>query len=207
MSLKAFFVKPTTMLTFSIFVIVFLFLLWASFAQLDQISRASGQIIAKSKTQIIQSANDGVIENVYVHEGMKVKQGDLLAMLVKRRAQAAYDESRSKVAALRATLSRLQAETYGREIQFPDEIKDYQEFIANQKDLFCRRQHAINEEISTLEKTLSLTQQELSLSEPLLANGDIGKSEVIRLERQVSELRGQITKVRNKYLSAPKFSL
>ena len=199
MSLKTF-ARPTTILTLSIFAILFIFILWASFAHLDQISRASGQIIAKSKTQVIQSANDGVIEDIYVHEGMKVKQGDLLAMLVKRRAQAAHDESLSKVAALKATLARLQAETYGRDLKFPHDIEIYQEFVSNQRDLFRRRQNAINEEIATLQDSLSLVQQELALVKPLLKNGDIGKSEVIRLERQVSELKGQIAKVRNKYL-------
>jgi HlyD family type I secretion membrane fusion protein len=105
----------------------------------------------------------------------------------------------SEVAALKASLARLQAETYAKELVFPADIGEYPEFIENQRDLFRRRKHAIEEEITALRESLRLAQQELALARPLLSNGDIGKSEVIRLERQVAELKGQITKVRNKY--------
>lgn len=52
-----------------VFIIVAALGVWASLSELDQIARAQGQVIATSRTQVIQSANDGVIESLLVVEG------------------------------------------------------------------------------------------------------------------------------------------
>ena len=85
--------------------------LWASVGKIDQVTRAQGQVIAAERTQIIQSPDGGVLTKLHVKEGDFVKTGQLLATLQKERAQAAVSDARAKVAALRITLVRLQAET------------------------------------------------------------------------------------------------
>ena len=60
--------------TWSFFILLIPFLLWSYFAKLEQISRANGQVIAVSKKQAIQSANDGVVKDIYVKEGQLVKK-------------------------------------------------------------------------------------------------------------------------------------
>lgn len=173
--------------------------IWAAYAELDQIARAQGQVIATARTQVIQSANDGVIEAILVREGEQVKKGQLLARLDRSQAEAAWRDSLGKVAALKATLARLQAEVFNRPLQFPDEVKAYPAFVQNQSELFHRRQAALKAEIAALEESLALVREELALSEKLLATGDIGQAEVIRLKKQVADLKGQITNRRNKY--------
>ncbi len=192
-SKKIYLIPIVSLLAFCILI------LWASVANLDQLSRASGQIIAQSRTQIIQSANDGVVEKVHKQEGTRVSKGELLASLVKSQADAAYKDSLSKVAALKAALVRLRAEVYGKQPEFGSELAQYPEFVSNQKQLFERRQKALKEEVSALDENLRLAKQELSISEPLLAYGDIGKSDIIKLKRQISEINGQISKAKNKY--------
>jgi len=44
-----------------------------------------------------------------------------------------------------------------------------------------------------------LAQKELSMTEPLLKSGDVSLTDVLRLQRQVAELKSQITNRRNKY--------
>lgn len=172
---------------------------WASVSELDQIARAQGQVIASARTQVIQSAIDGVIEGVQVQEGQRVKKGDLLVRLDRSQAVAARQDSLGKVAALKAALIRLQAEVFNRPLQFPADVRAYPEFVANQSELFRRRQDALHAEIGALEESLQLVRQELTLSEKLAATGDIGQAEVIRLQKQVADLKGQITNRRNKY--------
>lgn len=186
-------------LPFSMLLMIVVFIVWASKTSIDQIARATGQVIALSRTQVIQSANDGVIEKVYVTEGQKVKKGELLVLLVKSQADAAYKDSLAKVSALKATLARLHAEVYNKPLSFPPEVARYPEFIANQTELFHRRQTAMREEVSAMQESLKLAQEELTLNEPLLVKGDIGKSDVIKLQRQIADLKGQISKVKNKY--------
>ncbi|MBN2721825.1 MAG: HlyD family efflux transporter periplasmic adaptor subunit [Campylobacterales bacterium] len=192
-------VNPLWIIFGSLFILIVPFLIWASWATLDQISHAPGQVIATAKTQEIQAATDGVVEKIFVKEGQHVKKGEKLVVLEKEKAQAAYYDSKAKVAALKATLARLQAEVYDKPLVFPEDVKGYPEFISNQTELFKRRQQALNDETSALKESLSLAQEELSNNLPLLESGDIGSSEIIRLKRQVADLKGQISNKRNKY--------
>ncbi len=172
---------------------------WAGYAQLDQIARAPGQVIASARTQVVQSANDGVIEALLVREGERVSKGQILARLDRSQAGAARQDSLGKVAALKAALIRLQAEVFNRPLRFPADVRAYPAFVQNQTELFQRRQGAILAEVAALEESLRLAREELTLSESLLATGDIGRAEIIRLQKQVADLNGQITNRRNKY--------
>lgn len=172
---------------------------WADQAELDQIARAPGQVIASARTQVVQSANDGVIETLRVREGDRVKRGQVLARLDRGQAGAARQDSLGKVAALKATLIRLQAEVFNRPLQFPADVRAHPAFVQNQTELFVRRQEAFHAEIAALEESLRLIREELTLSENLIITGDIGQTEVIRLQKQVADLEGQITNRRNKY--------
>jgi len=176
------------------------FLVWSSYARIDQISHARGQVIAIAKTQQIQAAIDGVIEKIYVHEGDKIKRGQDLVLLERSQAEAAHEDSEAKVAALKATLARLEAEVYGKPLKFDENLKkEYPDFFENQSALFQRRQQALNDEIKALEESLTLAKEELDLNLPLLKRGDIGATEIIRLKRQIADLKGKITNTRNKY--------
>ena len=176
------------------------FLLWASVAEIDQITRAGGQVIASARNQVIQSQDGGVIEEIFVKEGDRVKRGQLLLRFDKTKAEAAYQESASKAAGLQAEFARLSAEVFGGKPDFPPELKKYPEFRANQMILFNKRQTALNEEISALQQSLSLANSELAMNLPLLKRGDVSKSDILRLQRQVADIQSDITNRRNKYL-------
>ena len=192
-------IDPLWIIFGSLGIVIVPFFIWASYARIDQISHARGQVIAAAKTQEIQSAIDGVVENIFVREGDHVKKDDHLIVLEKSQAQAAYEDSKAKVAALKATLGRLKAEVYEKPLVFDDSLKEYPEFVENQKALFQRRQRALNDDITALNESLALAKEELSLNLPLLKSGDIGATEIIRLKRQIADLKGKISNTRNKY--------
>lgn len=175
------------------------FLAWASYSNIDQISHAQGKVIATAKTQEIQSTIDGVVEQIFVTEGQHVKKGDPLIILDKSQAEAAYENSSSKVAALKANLARLRAEVFGTVLIFDESLNKYPEFIANQRALFERKQKALNDDLSALNESLKLSQDELKLNLPLLEYGDIGSLEIIKIKRQISEIKGKIASAKNKY--------
>lgn len=175
------------------------FLLWASLAEIDQVTRASGQVIASSRNQVIQSQEGGVIAEIFVKEGDHVKRDQLLFSFDKTKTEAAYQESATKEAALEAAFSRLQAEVFGGSPNFPPSLKDYPEFRTNQQILFNRRQTALNEEIAALKRSLELANAELEMNLPLLQEGDVSRSDIMRLQRQVADIQSYITNRRNKY--------
>ena len=78
--------------------------IWASQSELDQLVRATGQVIPDARTQVIQAADGGVLFELRVQEGQAVKAGETLAVLEKERAQAGFKETVARVASLRAIL-------------------------------------------------------------------------------------------------------
>jgi adhesin transport system membrane fusion protein len=66
--------------------------------------------------------------------------------------------------------------------------------------LFNKRQSAVRDEIAALEKSRKLITEELEMNMPLLKTGDVSRADILRLQRQVADIEGQITNRRNKYL-------
>lgn len=173
---------------------------WASLAEIDQVTRAEARVIASSRTQVIQSPDGGVIAELLVREGDLVKPGQVLARLDATKTQAAFQEFNAKSAALRAQVSRLRAEMFATEPKFDADLKSqFAGFVENQLALYRRRHAAVVEEVAGYEKGLALVKRELEMNEPLLRTGDVSLTEVLKLQRQVIELQGQITNRRNKY--------
>lgn len=172
---------------------------WASVSEISQVTHAQAQVIASERTQSVQSADGGVITRVHVKEGGHVKKGEVLVTLQKERAKAAVEDSSGKVAALRITVARLQAEVYGKPFVIPADVKAYTEFVSNQKNLYLKRKIAIEQDVAALNDMLALAHQELTMNQKLEATGDVSVSDVLRLKRQVAEIKAQITNKNNKY--------
>ncbi len=179
--------------------VVGLFMTWAYYAEIDQITRAQGQIIPSSRTQIIQAPDGGVIEKLLVREGAEVDRGELLVRFDRTKAEASYREAEFKVAGLSATVARLRSEVFGGEPIFKPETLLFPEFRQNQTDLLRKRRESLESEIRAIERMKVLAQRELDMTKPLLKTGDVSMAEVLRLERLVAEQEGQITNRTNKY--------
>ena len=201
------FLNPLVIIFGTLFILLVPFLMWSKDAYLEQISHATGSVIASAKTQSIQTAIDGVITEVLVHEGEQVRKDQELVLLNKQQNQAAFEAINGKVAALKAALIRLKSEVYGVALKFPDELKDYSEFVSTQTELYHRRKKALNDDIFALNESLSLTQSELNLNLPLLKTGDIGATEIIKLKKQIADMKGQITNKQNRYFQEAQVEL
>lgn len=172
---------------------------WAYHGRIDQVTRAPAQIIAEGRTQLIQSSDGGVLTQVHVKEGDTVKAGQLLATLQKERAAAAVSDSNAKVAALRITLARLHAEVYNTPLKFDNSLLAYADYIRNQTDLYNKRQTAFKDDVSALENILKLAEDELRINSQLEASGDVSRAEILRLQRNVADIKAQLANRRNKY--------
>jgi len=196
--------NPLILIFGSLFIAIIPFLIWSNYAYIDQKSTTKGNVIASQKTQKIQSAIDGVIDEIKVKEGQLVNSDNILVTLEKKQNKAALDGIQAKVASLRVKLFRLKAEVYGNKLRFPKDFVDeeYQEFIDTQKKLFSLRQKAIADEVQSFDNSLKLKKEELKLNKPLVQSGDIGRMKLINIEKEISELQGQILNAKNKYFQA-----
>jgi len=174
-------------------------LLWAAIAELDEITRAPGAVVVSSKNQVIQTQDGGMISEIFVREGDSVKLGQPLMELDSTRPQAAYREAHSRLAALAAAIDRLNAELLDRPLQFSKTAKAFPEITRNQAGLYNKRRSALSDEIASIELVLRLAEQELEMIAPLLSTGDVSRTDVLRAERQVADLKAQILNRRNRY--------
>lgn len=178
-----------------------LFFLWATFFKIDQVVHAQGQVIASSRTQVVQAADGGVLVDMKVQEGDEVKAGEIIAVLEKDRALASFTESQGKVMALRMNVARLQAEVADQSISFDPSIqKNYPTLYETQINLYKQRTKAIEDQLTVLKDNVQLAQQELNMNLPLEKMGDISKADILRLKRTVNEARNQYASTKNKYL-------
>lgn len=182
-----------------IIIALVILVIWASVAQVNQVTRAPAQVIVSSRTQLVQSVDGGTVTQIHVREGDKVTTGQLLVTLEKARASAAVSDSQAKVAALRITLARLEAEVYGKPLKFEPDLQSYPEYIRNQTHLYNNRQKALNDDLTSLGGILKLANEELRINQALEQSGDVSRAEVLRLQRTVADVTAQIVNKRNKY--------
>ena len=121
-------------------------------------------------------------------------------MLDPVRIQAAVEESRAKVASYRTIKSRVEAELFDRPLVFAEDVQSFPEFVANQRQLYSRRRTAQAADIGTLRNMQAIARRELEMNMPLLEFGDVSRSEIMRLQRSVADIEGQIANRQNKYL-------
>lgn len=175
------------------------FLLWASWFEIDQTVRASGQIIPGTRTQIIQTADGGVLSEILVHEGQTVQAGERLAVLEKDRSHAAYSETRAKVASLQTALIRAQAEAQQRTPVFAPALQSHPQFIQAQMAHHQQRRKTLADELQGQRLALQLAMEEHQVNLNLLKTGDASRVEVLRTQRQVSEIESRMQAIVNKF--------
>lgn len=86
------------------------FFIWAYFAELDRVTRGEGKVIPSSQVQIIQSLDGGILQELYIKEGMAVTKGQPLARIDDTRFRSDMAQQTQEVDALRADIIRLRAE-------------------------------------------------------------------------------------------------
>jgi adhesin transport system membrane fusion protein len=183
--------------------IVSAFIIWAYQSQVSELTRAQGKVIPSSSTQIVQSLEGGIVDELLTREGQFVAQGATLAKLDDTILQTSYRESLVKRDNLIAKIARLDAESRGSgSIRFPVYlIESSPELVSSEQLLFDTRREKIISSQSRLSKSLALKEKELGITRPLADSGVVSQVELLRLETMVNDLEGQIEKEKSEYLN------
>ena len=192
--------NQSSLVIFGVLAFFVLAVAWSFWAELDQVSRAPGTVIPTGRIQVIQSTDGGQIEKILVREGDLVKKDQLLVQLEDVKLRASVAEAQGKVASLKSTMARINAELFDRPLVFPPDVRAWPEFVSNQMLLYTKRRQALNDQLAALREMHGLIRQELDMNMPLLENGDVSKADILRMQRGVSDIESQIVNVRNKYL-------
>lgn len=174
-------------------------LIWAWIFKLEEVSQGTGKVVPTSKEQVIQSLEGGILTKLAVKEGDIVEKGQILAQLDPTRFASNVGESASVLIASQATAARLRAEVNGEALNFPDSVLKEPKLVREETQLYESRRANMQESIAGLKQALTLVQQELRMTEPLVVKGAASEVEVLRLKRQANDLQNQINDVRNQY--------
>ncbi|EHF4941406.1 HlyD family type I secretion periplasmic adaptor subunit [Enterobacter hormaechei] len=188
----------SSLVAWSLFALLVVFITWASLFQLDEVTTGSGKVIPSSHEQVIQSLEGGIIHSLMVREGDIVERGQQLAQLDRTKTESSVLESESRLNAAMATAARLNAEVNDTGLTFPAELDDDVELVKQETALQSRRE-SLEKGLAGLRQGADLVQRELALTRPLVTQGAASKVEVLRLERQKNELESKITEMKNQY--------
>ena len=175
------------------------FFVWSYFATLDEVTVGTGKVSTSIRAQLIESLDGGIVSALLVHEGDIVKKGQILARLDPKRFQSNYGEAAARARALRASSERLRSELTGEPLKFSASTLAEPALVARERQLYDSRRRNLNETVANLQESYRLVIAELKMTQPLVAKGAASQVEVIRLQRQASELQGKIDDARNQY--------
>jgi len=173
---------------------IFVALFWANYAILDEVTTGEGKVIPSSNIQIIQNLEGGIVKGIFVKEGEIVKKGQILMQIDNTRFTSSFDEAGKKIDSLTLEIIRINAEINRKKPVFPKNlIKSQPNLVNDQQALYISKMNELNQ----LLRALELAQKELDMTRPLLKNGAVSQVEVIRLDRTVSEIQGNIDKFKS----------
>ena len=195
------------------FVTLLALLVWAAYANIDEVTRGEGKVIPTSQIQIVQSVDGGVVSEILVREGQTVDSGQILLRIDPTRFLSSLRENRSQSLSLQARAERLRSLSEGREFAPSDElVREIPQTIELERALYSssrdnlnanmsmarqqleQRQQELNEarsRLNQLVRGLELASRELDVSAPLLARGAVSEVDIMRLEREVVRLTGE----------------
>ena len=107
-----------TVLLWTIVALTLSLLLWAALAQVDEVVHANGRVIPSSRLQIVSNLEGGIVKDILVKAGDRVKAAQPLLRLDPTASTADFARNDTSIDALQARAARLDAEARGRPLVF-----------------------------------------------------------------------------------------
>lgn len=206
-------------------------IIWAYFSEIEQTTRGAGKVIPSSQIQVVQNLEGGIISEILVDVGSLVKKGQLLLRIDETRFSSSFQQNRVKYLSYQAKAARLLAEANDTAFEVPEEVmserpeigkreqelfesrkREFESSVAILQEQIHQRQRELGElksKLDELTRTYALIERELEMTRPLVGQGAVSEVDVLHLERQASQMQGEIEtikqsipKARSKYQEA-----
>ena len=190
-------------LLFITVVLFTLFVVWAYFAEFDQVITAEGKVFPFSRLQEIEHYEGGLLEKIHVKRGESVSKNQLLVSLSPLLADSDFNIQKANIALLLIKKARLESEYLGkREFEIDKQIMSkYEQIFDNEYALFLKRKALFDEEVlksrnnirtagarlKASEAALNAASEEFSVVTNLYEKGLESRLSKIKSERSYSE--------------------
>ena len=186
------------------------FLIWASFAETEEITSGQGRVIPEKKLHSLQSFEGGVISELFVNVGELVEVNTPLIKIDATQQNSDLQEIKKQLDVLNAKKERLQAELEGKPLNFSSYLKkSIPKLLEKEEELYNSRtkqylanknyyDEKINEAKSNKKYTgnsLILAAKELEAIRPLLKDRAVSEVEVLKLESSYNELKSKYASI------------
>ncbi|MEL0635889.1 HlyD family type I secretion periplasmic adaptor subunit [Marinomonas sp. TI.3.20] len=197
-----------------IFVFVILGLVWADNTSFDEITVGVGKVIPSSQVQQIQNLEGGILKEINTRVGQTVERGQILMTIENTEALSSLREQEVESVNLRARATRLKAEALGKEPAFASDMRAlHPNVVSREMELYKNRlaslrsnqrvfdqqvaqkqQEIVEQEakLGNLRRSFELSTEELNLTRPAFEQGAVSRVELLQLERQVNQLKGDL---------------
>lgn len=204
---------------------IFAFIVWASFAEIDEITRGDGEAVPYGQNQIIQNLEGGIVESILIHEGQSVKAGEIILKINNSKSVSTSRTNEMKFYELKAKSLRLNAEA--NETPFESVETDDSEFIAqirlakrlydsNRIEMLAKDNTIVEQikqkkseyreavaKIDALKKSLEYVKEEIEMTAPMVHEGVKSKVDFLKLKREENDI---IQTIEATELSLPRLS-
>jgi adhesin transport system membrane fusion protein len=186
-------------------------LLWAAFAQVDQVTRGTGRVIPSSRAQLVQPAEPAVIKDILVRDGQTVKRGQLLVRLDDAQASSELGQLETENARLAVRAQRLQQEASGGSLgcqgqDCAEEQRLQQVRVATARSRESalaaaveQRRRDLQEAQATaaaLEDSVRLAKQQVDMLAPLARQGIVPQTDLLSAQRDFVDVQGRLSAAR-----------
>ncbi len=180
--------------------------LWAGVAKLDRVTRGEGRIVPSNHLQKVQYLEGGIIEEILVRPGQRVKKGDILVRVDPTQINAKLSSGEGGYYTLAARIARLEAAAAGTEIAFPSGLAAAApEIAANERTLFQNRKQEfeaalaieeakLNDAVAARDfavETHTLAVEEMAMVEGLVKKGIEPRIELLRARQRLASALGE----------------
>jgi adhesin transport system membrane fusion protein len=190
-----------------------IFLLWASIAKVDEVTRGQGRVIPSSKVQVVQSSEPASIRDILVRSGQRVAKGQLLVRLDDTESASQLGQIEAENRSLGARAARLSREggvggecppnpdgTVPAECQQEAALQQVRESALRSKMAALaaaveQRRRDLGEAqatVSGLRSSLKLAQDQVRMLAPLAAKSIVPQTELLSAQREVADLQGRL---------------
>ena len=190
--------------------------IWASFTELDEVIRSSGQIVPASNAKVVQSEFQGKVSTIKVSVGDNVKKGNVLLVLDNSDFLTEININKEDYFSSMALISRLEGEASFTSPVFQKELIDTRLDLMNaQIQIFNSRMKKLQDEEKLLKNELErliynieevkadisssieerkFLNEELQILTPLVKKGFEPRLKLVQISQRLAALDSKISK-------------